>query len=73
MPGNTQIKPMKLIFSRDEDTWGKTITDLDGTVIYERLGLILFDYQINKEYFDAWEAQMRAIPIWNIVEVERFI
>jgi hypothetical protein len=73
MPGNTQIKPMKLIFSRDGDTWGKTITDLDGTVIYERLGLILFDYQINKEYFDAWETQMRAIPIWNIVEVERFI
>jgi hypothetical protein len=73
MPGNTQIKPMKLIFSRDGDTWGKTITDLDGTVIYERLGLILFDYQINKEYFDAWEAQMRAIPVWNIVEVERFI
>jgi hypothetical protein len=73
MPANTQIKPMKLIFSRDGDTWGKTITDLDGTVIYERLGLILFDYQINKEYFDAWEAQMRAIPVWNIVEVERFI
>jgi hypothetical protein len=73
MPGNTQIKPMKLTFSRDGDTWGKTITDLDGTVIYERLGLILFDYQINAEYFDDWEAQMRAIPVWNIVEVERFI
>lgn len=73
MPANTQIKPMKLIFSRDGDTWGKTITDLDGTVIYERLGLILFDYQINKEYFDEWEAQMRAVPFWNIVEVERFI
>ena len=73
MPGNTQIKPMKLIFSRDGDTWGKTITDLDGTVIYERLGLILFEYQINKEYFDEWEAQMRAVPMWNIVEVERFI
>ena len=73
MPGNTQIKPMKLIFSRDGATWGKTITDLAGTVIYERLELILFDYQINKEYFDGWEAQMRAVPIWNIVEVERFI
>jgi|688.fasta_scaffold544514_1 hypothetical protein len=73
MPGNTQIKPMKLTFSRDEDTWGKTITDLDGNIIYQRLGLILFDYQINEEYFDGWEAQMRAIPVWNIVEVERFI
>jgi hypothetical protein len=64
---------MQLTFSRDGDTWGKTITDLDGTVIYERLGLILFDYQINAEYFDNWETQMRAIPVWNIVEVERFI
>ena len=73
MPGNTQIKPMKLTFSQDGDTGGKTITDLDGNIIYQRLGLILFDYQINKEYFDEWEAQMRAIPVWNIVEVERFI
>jgi hypothetical protein len=73
MPGNTQIKPMKLTFSRSGDTWGKTIADLDGNIIYQRLRLILFDYQINKEYFDEWEAQMRAIPVWNIIEVERFI
>ena len=37
MPGNTQIKPMKLTFSRDEDTWGKTVADLDGNIIYQRL------------------------------------
>jgi hypothetical protein len=73
MPGNTQIKPMKLTFSQDGDTWGKTITDLDGNIILQKLGLMLFDYQINKEYFDEWEAQMRAVPFWNIVEVERFI
>jgi hypothetical protein len=73
MSENTIIQPMKLTFSQDRDTWGETVAYLDGTIIYQRLGIILFDYQINKEYFDEWEAQMRAVPIWNIVEVERFI
>ncbi len=64
---------MKLTFSRTEDTWNKIITDLDGNVIYEQLGLKLFPEQINKEYFDNWESQMKKIPHWNIVQVERFI
>jgi hypothetical protein len=73
MAENTIIQPMKLIFSESQETWGETVTYLNGTIVYQRLGIILFDYQINKEYFDEWEAQMRAVPIWNIVEVERFI
>jgi len=28
---------------------------------------------INKEYFDGWENQLKNIPTFNIVEVERFI
>lgn len=67
------IKPMKLILFRDGDTWGKRIVNLDGELVFEQVGLKLFDYQINKEYFDAWEAQLRSLPHWNIVEVERFI
>lgn len=67
------IKPMKLILFRDGDTWGKRILNLDGELVYEQTGLKLFDYQINKEYFDAWEAQLKNLPHWNIVEVERFI
>lgn len=70
---NITIKPMKLTFSRTGDTWNKIITDLDGNVIYEQLGLKLFPEQINKEYFDNWESQMKKIPHWNIVQVERFI
>jgi hypothetical protein len=27
----------------------------------------------NKEYFDNWESQLKGLPVWNIVEVERFI
>jgi hypothetical protein len=64
---------MKLIFSREEDTWNKIIITLDNVVILERLGLKLFPEMINKEYFDEWELQMKSHPSFNIVEVERFI
>jgi hypothetical protein len=67
------IKPMKLEIFREGDTWGKRITTLEGNVILEEKGMKLFEYQITKEYFDDWENQMRKIPFWNIVEVERFI
>ena len=73
MVENTALHSMKLTFSQEGDTWGETVAYLDCNFIYQRLGIILFDYQINKEYFDEWEAQMTAVPIWNIVEVERFI
>lgn len=70
---NITLKPMKLIISRDEDTWDKVITDLDGNVIFEQRGIKLFPEMINKQYFDDWENQLRNAPWWNIVEVERFI
>jgi len=68
-----QLKPMKLIFSRNEDTWNKIVITLDGTTIIEQLGLKLFPEMINKEYFDGWENQLKNNPSFNIVEVERFI
>jgi hypothetical protein len=67
------IKPMKLKFIRNEDTWDKVITDLNDTVIFEQRGIKLFEENINKEYFDDWENQLTKIPHWNIVEVIRFI
>ncbi len=73
MPANTQIKPMKLILSREDNTWNKIIITLDNVVILEQLGLKLFPEMINKEYFDEWELQMKNNPSFNIVEVERFI
>lgn len=68
-----ELKPMKLIFSSDGDTWDKVITDLRGNIILEQRGLKLFPEMNNKEYFDNWEEQMRGNPYLNIVEVERFI
>jgi hypothetical protein len=73
MPANTQIKPMKLILSREDNTWNKIIITLDNVVILERLGIKLFPEMINKEYFDEWELQLKNNPSFNIVEVERFI
>jgi hypothetical protein len=70
---NIQLKPMKLIISRNGDTWNKIIVTLDGTTIVEQLGLKLFPEMINKEYFDEWENQLKNNPSFNIVEVERFI
>lgn len=70
---NIKIKPMKLQFIRNNDVWDKVITTLDGSIVYEQRGLILNAENINKEYFDNWESQLKKIPIWNIVEVERFI
>jgi hypothetical protein len=68
-----ELKPMKLIFSSNGDTWDKVITDLRGNIILEQRGLKLFPEIKNKEYFDNWEEQMRGNPNLNIVEVERFI
>jgi len=70
---NITIKPMKLKFIRNNDTWDKVITDLEDNIIYEQRGIRLFEENINKEYFDGWENQLKKLPHWNIVEVERFI
>lgn len=74
MPGNTQIKPMKLIFSKDGDTWGKTVFVIEtGDIIIQDLGLKFFPEEMDKTYFDNWQTQMENIPMLNIVEVERFL
>ncbi len=64
---------MKLIFQKNVDTWDKIVTDLEGNIIYEQRGLKLYPEQETAEYFDDWEAQLKKLPMWNIVEVERFV
>lgn len=70
---NIQLKPMRLIFKKNGNTWDKIITDLYGTIIYEQKNLMLFPENETKEYFDDWENQLKNVPWWNIVEVVRFI
>lgn len=66
-----KIKEMKLIFSRTDTHWRKVIEDLNGNIILEEENIII--QEPTKEEFDAWEAQMKQIPVFNIVEVQRFI
>jgi hypothetical protein len=63
---------VKIKFIKNETTWDKIITDLDDNIISEELGLML-DENNNKEYFDNWENQLRNIPIFEVVEIERFL
>lgn len=66
-----KIKEMKLIFSRTDTHWKKVVEDLNGNIILEEENIII--QEPTKEEFDAWEAQMKQIPVFNIVEVQRFI
>ena len=66
-----QLKEMKLIFTRDETHWVKTITDLNGNFIFEERNIIM--NPPTKEEFDDWETMTKSLPVFNIVEVERFI
>ena len=69
------IPPMKLTMSlNQDDTWNKIVSYIsDGSILFEELNLFLSSSDMNKEYFDEWEAQIKAFPNVNIVEVERFI
>ena len=68
---NIVIKDMKLIFSRTETHWKKVVQDMNGNSILQEENIII--NEPTKEDFDAWEAQIKQIPSFNIVEVERFI
>ena len=58
------ISPMKLIMSLNQDnTWNKIVTYIsDGSILFEELNLFLSSSDINKEYFDQWEIQVKAFP-----------
>lgn len=71
---NIQLKPMKLLVKKLDDTkYKRTITDLDGNLIWEDKeqwyvynGDIVMDTQKMNDLIN----QMKKLPFWNIVEVE---
>lgn len=68
-----QIKPMKLIFTRTETHWNKKIVEQGNpNNVFINITYQIFD-EPTEEEFNAWEAQIRSLPTFNIVEVERFI
>lgn len=64
---------MKLVFKDNGTTWDKLVYDLSGRLIFEQRNIVLFPEQRTTTYFDEWENQLRNVPWWNIVQVERFL
>jgi len=67
------LKDMRLTFVDNGDTWDRVITDLDGNLIFEERGNLFTDGVKTKEEFDEWEQHTKSLPLFNIVEVVRFI
>lgn len=67
-----QLKDMKLIFTLNGDTYSRTVEDLDGNLIWTN-GEEPYDENYGVIIFDEWETQMRQLPFWKIVEVEKNI
>jgi hypothetical protein len=63
----------KLKFIDDGETWSMIVEDLEANVLQFSNNIVLFEEQKNKEYFDNWENQVKLLPDWEIIEVERFI
>ena len=62
----------KLKFVDHGDRWGYIVESMDGSILHES-SAVLFPEDRNEQYFDGWEKQIKMFPIWEIVEVERFI
>ena len=74
LPINQEIIDVKLSFTLNEDgTINKTITDFEGNILLDVKNILISEGDINKEYFDDMENQLKDLSSWNIVEVERFI
>lgn len=67
---NIQLKEMKLIFTVSGTSLIRTVTDLEGTVIWESVSPEATEVDRSDEGLEAYEIQMKSLPFWNIVEVE---
>jgi hypothetical protein len=71
---NIQLKPMKLLVKKLDDTkYKRTITDLDGNLIWEdkeQWYVYNDDVVMDAARMSDLINQMKQLPFWNIVEVE---
>ncbi len=67
-----ELKDMKLIFTLNGETYNRTVEDLDGNLIWTS-GEEPYDENYGIKIFDEWETQMKQLPFWKIVEVEKNI
>ena len=67
-----QIKDMKLILTISGNTLTRVVEDLDGNIIWSNGGEY-YDNTMPSTLLDDYEAQMKQLPFWNIVQVEKNI
>lgn len=65
-----QLKDMKLIFDLNGETYTRRVEDLNGNLIWSS-NSEPYDNSYGVGIFDEWETQMKQMPFWNIVEVEK--
>ena len=62
---------MKLIFKVEGTSLTRTVTDMYGNVIWECVTQEATEVDRSPEGLNAYEEQMRMLPFWKIVEVEK--
>ena len=67
-----ELKDMKLIFTLNGETYTRTVEDLEGNLIWTN-GEEPYDENYGIKIFDELETQMKQLPFWKIVEVEKNI
>ena len=67
-----QIKDMKLILTISGNTLTRVVEDLDGNIIWSNGGEY-YDNTMPSTLLDDYEAQMKQMSFWNIVEVVKNI
>jgi len=67
---NIQLKEMKLIFTVEDQSLTRTVTDMNGNVIWECITEEATEVDRSEEGIAAYEEQMKSLTCWNIVEVE---
>ena len=68
---NIQLKDMKLIFTVEGESLTRTVTDMDGNVIWESVTPEATEVDRTPEGLDAYTEQMKQLTCWKIVEVEK--
>lgn len=66
-----QLKEMKLIFKVEGACLTRTITDMQGVTIWESITPEATEVDRSEEGLLAYEEQMKSLPFWNIVAVEK--
>lgn len=67
---NAQLKDMKLVLTITGNVLTRVVEDLNGNTIWSS-GDEYYDDTMPSTLLDEYETQMKQLPFWNIVQVEK--